>query len=384
MEKKIFYISESIKDFNLLISDNQIDGIEYRLNDRDSEPEAIERKIQFAIDKQFTNRVSLPTDRIWHNEKQRQYHGDMFELLRAKGEAVEMAEGLVGVGETFITLFDYFDMEIKNLVKNKFNAAEYRYPTLIPAPVMRKSGYLNFFPQFIMFATRLHSDFDAYQEFMEKSKSPEPFDYRKYCSEIEYCLPPTMCYHTYHQLSNSMRPLEPGTVITARGKSFRFESKYYKNLERLWDFTIREIVFIGSHDFVITSRKRLMAEVFALLDQWDMVGYCETANDPFFFEDQKTDSRISQRVMKLKYELQLNIDENNTIACSSFNLHNDFIARSFNIRFEDDTHVRTGCAGFGLERLVFAFLCQYGLEPGGWPSRINQYLSKKKEIEGQP
>lgn len=382
LEKKIFYISELISDFNLSISNGKIDGIDVVISSAKGDIKDIERKIKLTVDRQFSNRISFPTERVWSNEKQKKYFPEMFSILQQENEAFEMEDGLVGLGEMYISLLDYFDFEITRLVKNKFGALEYRYPTLIAASALERSGYFNSFPQFIMFAARLHSDIDVYQEVMEKSKKNEWLDYINYCSHIRYCLPPTMCYHTYHQFSNSTLAGKNDPVITSRGKSFRFESKYYKTLERLWDFTIREIVFMGTHDFVREKRERLMKEIFLLFKTLDLAGYCETANDPFFFEEYRTDSRISQMVMKLKYELRLNINNNRTIAVASFNLHNDFFGKSFNIRFEDNSFIRTACAGFGLERLVFAFLCQYGLDKKKWPAPIKNYLLKKKELEG--
>jgi RNAse (barnase) inhibitor barstar len=383
LEKKIFYISELISDFNLSISNGKIDGIDVVISGAKGDIEDIERKIKLTVDKQFSNRVSFPIERVWSNEKKKKYNSDMFAILQRENEAFEMGDGLVGLGEMYISLFNYFDFEISSLVKKKFGAREYRYPTLISTSAMKRSHYLDFFPHFIMFVTRLHSDIDVYKDFMEKSKKNEGLDYINYCKDTEYCLAPTMCYHTYHQFSNSKLPMEENFVVTSRGKSFRFESKYQKNLERLWDFTIREIVFVGSLEFVKKSRKRFMEEIFVLFDQLDLFGFCETASDPFFGDlgENNFDNRISQTVMKLKYELRLNINNEKTIAVSSFNLHNDFLGRTFNIRFEDDNYVKTACAGFGLERLVYAFLCQHGLDQKKWPSRIKKYLLKKKELE---
>ena len=36
----------------------------------------------------------------------------------------------------------------------------------------------------------------------------------------------------------------------------------------------------------------------------------------------------------------------------------------------------SGCAGFGIERLVYAFLCQYGMDQGSWPPAVAAASSK--------
>jgi hypothetical protein len=179
-----------------------------------------------------------------------------------------------------------------------------------------------------------------------------------------------MCFHTYHQLAG--RPLAaPSLVVTSRGKSFRFESRYRRSLERLWDFTIREIVFLGPRDFVLAGRRRLMELTFGLIESLQLGGRCEVANDPFFVDDGTAGRVWSQRLFELKYELRLPIGAGADLAAGSFNFHECFFGDSFAIASPGgDGPVYTGCAGFGLERFAFAFLCQHGLDPAGWPRHV--------------
>jgi seryl-tRNA synthetase len=182
-----------------------------------------------------------------------------------------------------------------------------------------------------------------------------------------------MCYHTYHQLSGKE---VDNRVITARGKSFRYESKYHRSLERLWDFTIREIVFLGTKDFVLDCRRRLMDATFALLEDLKLEVYCEVANDPFFCRPDTAVKIFSQRMMELKYELRMNTSAAGTISVGSFNYHEQFFAENFTLKSPgEDELIFTGCAGFGLERLVYAFLCQYGLDREHWPETIRKALN---------
>ena len=291
--------------------------------------------------------------------------------MEEEGLAFRIGPGLVGVGQLVLGLTDVLDRRITSMVKRVFGAVEYRYPTLIATEVMKRGGYLRSFPHFLMFVTRLHSDFETYRRVIEKEENGGggfPLDS---CCAPDLCLPPTICYHTYSQYRGTVLPPE-GRVVTARGKSFRFESRYEKNLERLWDFTIREIVFLGTHRYVSGQRQRLMIETFALMEELGLNGYCETANDPFFVEDEEKNSSLLQRMMVLKYELRLEIGGGNTLAAASFNLHNDFFAKMFDITEADGGIGRTSCAGFGLERLSFAFLCQHGLDPSAWPAGIGE------------
>jgi hypothetical protein len=59
----------------------------------------------------------------------------------------------------------------------------------------------------------------------------------------------------------------------------------------------------------------------------------------------------------------------------SYNYHQDFFGRHLDIRLPDDAPASTGCVAFGLERLAFAFLAQYGLDPGEWPEAVRDALA---------
>jgi hypothetical protein len=212
-----------------------------------------------------------------------------------------------------------------------------------------------------MFVSRLHGDVDVYRGFLDDLASGGSLTdvLRAHAGGFDHCLPPTMCFHTYHQLAD--RPLPaPSLTVTSRGKSFRFESRYRRSLERLWDFTIREVVFLGSRSHVLGCRRRLMELVWELMDDLGLGGRCEVANDPFFVD---AEGAWSQRLMELKYELRLPLDPGRDVAVGSFNFHDCFFGESFGI----GTDVHTACAGFGLERLAYAFLCRHGLDPEGWP-----------------
>jgi hypothetical protein len=224
----------------------------------------------------------------------------------------------------------------------------------------------------MMFVSRLHSDVDAYRGFLDGlAKGGDLGDgLRAYSSGFEHCLPPTMCFHTYHQLADQALPA-PSFTITSRGKSFRFESRYRRSLERLWDFTIREIVFLGPRSHVLACRQRLMERTWELMETLGLGGRCEVANDPFFVDGSTAERIWSQHLLELKYELRLPLDHDRDVAVCSFNFHDRFFGESFGIKAEDG-YAHTACAGFGLERFAYAFLCRHGLDPDGWPQEARE------------
>jgi seryl-tRNA synthetase len=376
IERRLFFVSDDIVDFRLITHADRIAAIEVTTA-RDVGPGTLAKKIATLIDTDILRQRPVPAKVIWRSTRQRPYQADMFERLLEQGIAYEAGEGQVALGEPFLSLMDWFDLAIKRMVLNTFNAKEYRYPTLIPTAVLERCGYFDSFPHFLMFVTRLHNDIDNYRSFVKAYQDRASIDafVFEYCKNTDYCLPPTMCYHTYHQYCDKVIDPATGAVITSRGKSFRFESKYQHGLERLWDFTIREIVFLGTRDFVLDCRRRFMQGALDFIEQLGLTGYCEVANDPFFCKQDMAEKIWSQRLLELKYELRLHVDAPRSIAVGSFNFHEGFFGEGFNIKHGVDGWVRTACVGFGLERLVYAFLCQYGLDSRTWPGIIREGMN---------
>lgn len=369
LDKRLFYISDEIADFRLIEEGGLVQGIEV-IRATDNELRQLCEKINAVVETDILRHKALPPTVVWRSEAAKVYYPQMFQTLVDRGIAFEAGQGQVGFGEPLITLMEYFDARLKHLAKNVFNAREYHYPTLLPTRVLEELDYFASFPHFVMFVTHLHNDIDVYRAFLDdygtqKAITPALFSY---CHNHDYCLPPTMCYHTYHQLRD--RKLADNLVVTAKGKSFRFESKYAQSLERLWDFTIREMVFLGTREFVLESRQQWMTQAQAFIQELDLCGSCEVANDPFFVGQDTASKIFSQKLLALKYELRLPIDVHKSIAVASFNFHDTFFGQRFHLSRDGNTPIITGCVGFGLERLVYAFLCQHGLDEKGWPQGL--------------
>ncbi|MFE1228314.1 hypothetical protein [Streptomyces sp. NPDC058745] len=301
---------------------------------------------------------------------------DVFEELVARGAAAELGEGQIAVGEPVLSLMDHLDAELRSLVMDEFDAREFRYPTLITSAALRRTGYFDSFPHMLMFVTRLHGDVDSYRGFLDSLADGGDLaeGLRAHTGGFDHSLPPTMCFHTYHQYADGPLPA-PSTVVTARGKSFRHESRYRRSLERLWDFTIREIVFLGTPEFVLGARARVMERSYALMESLGLGGRCEVAGDPFFLNEATASRAWSQRLLQLKYELRLPLDGERDVAVASFNYHERLFGSSFGIRDEAGDPVYSGCVGFGLERLAYAFLCRHGVDPAGWPEAVRKAVS---------
>ncbi|MFI9650796.1 hypothetical protein ACIHAA_31595 [Streptomyces sp. NPDC052040] len=373
--KRLFFVSSSIAEFELTREDGSVTGVELTLHSTGGADSAdVADKVNRVVTEQVLPQRPLAPRVVWESPVHRDTFSDTFSELVERDTVVVAGEGQVGFGEPLISLFAYLDKRLRAIALSLESAREYQYPTLLPTSVLDRFGYFGSFPQFPMFVTRLHNDLDVYQSFVERYTAEQrlPDELFEHCSNHDYCLPPTMCYHSFHQFQG--RQLDGDMVVTARGKSFRYESRYHTSLERLWDFTIREIVFMGSPEFAAECRTSVMQQAFALMEELDLTGRCEVANDHFFTNADTAGKILSQRMMELKFELLLPVAADRSIAVGSFNLHGNFFGESFGITGPDSGPIASGCVGFGLERLVHAFLSQHGSDPARWPDAVTREM----------
>jgi hypothetical protein len=344
----------------------------------------VEGKVHDMLDNDVRAQPVAPVATVWTSPHASSGRGDLWPELCAAGVVCEAGEGQVAVGEPLLSLLEALDELIVEALAGDFTTVHrFRYPTLISTRALARSGYLANFPQHLMLVTRLRNDVEVYRRFRDGHATGDGpgATVLELAGNVDYCLPPTMCYHTFHQLRGTVVDGDPVHVVTARGKAFRFEAGYATTLERLWDFTIREIVLIGGRDEVVAARERFMRTVLALAERLGLAGTAQVANDPFFGAADTPARILSQRLLSLKYELRLPVAADRDVAVGSFNLHDDVFGAAFDIRHGggDPGHAgapiaRSACAGFGLERLAYAFLWQHGTDPAGWPRPVRRRL----------
>ncbi len=373
VQSKLAYLDEDLKSGQVAKSG---DAITLVLK-RDLAPQkiaAIEKKalrvVEGIIKNAFKPKVQVLED---HMDREVPYKADPMEELTRRGELSQEAQGIFTIGPMLTRLIDFFESEFIDLAKS-FGAEPYRFPTLIPASYLEKVNYFHAFPHSLTFATHLREDLDVIQDFSDHASCDEHgIDVSMDSfSNVQAMLSPAVCYHLYFALAD--KPLlNDQLVATAVGNCFRYESSNLVSLERLWNFTMREIIFVGSREFVLenreTARKR-MEEKFARLG---LAYRVETANDPFFVGEFK--QAAFQNAFQLKFEIRASLPfKNSTIAVGSYNYHQDFFGRNLNISLSNGKPAQTGCVAFGLERIAYAFLAQYGLDVRTWPKSIREVL----------
>jgi len=379
IQSKLAYVDESILSatvhpnrIELIVNTTSSAGEQGISPDKEK---AIRRKVQRVITSMAKGAIR-PKIQVLEDHMERTVNYDLdpnIELLRL-GELSQEGNGFYTIGPLLSGLIEFFENQFLNLA-DSFQAKPYRFPTLISAEMLDRVGYFSAFPHSLSFVTHLREDLDVIDDFAQSTKfvsgglntSSESF------TRIQTLLSPAVCYHLYFSLADKQLP---GGQLAATGVSncFRYEAINMSSLERLWNFTMREIIFVGSKDYVLENREAGRTRMQEFFETIDFVYRVESANDPFFIGEFRKQAAF-QSAFQLKYEIRAFLPfKNDTLAVGSYNYHQDFFGRNLDITLEDGSPAHTSCVAFGLERIAYAFLAQYGLDPGGWPEPVQESI----------
>lgn len=206
-------------------------------------------------------------------------------------------------------------------------AEERIFPTVMNGQTLRRAEYFQSFPNYAS-----HVERPGWQS--------------------DYFLSPAVCYHCYEMLANSR--LAVPVVFGCCGKCFRGDA----GDSHLWEFTMREAVFLGSAAFVQEQRENWMKKIQGWAEMLGLQATLTPANDTFFGAENRG-KKLLQQLKQLKYELRAPGPASTGMAIASFNLHEQFFGSRFNISLEDGSPAFSGCVAFGLERWAMALLTRH-------------------------
>ncbi|MFN2146714.1 MAG: hypothetical protein ACK2T7_15295 [Anaerolineales bacterium] len=371
---KLAYVDEQIGEAEI-----SADGEKITLTLRSAIDEAhkakIEEKVQHVVNEMARGAIQPKVEILEdHSDRSTYYDKDPMDELLARGEVYQEETGVFVFGPLVTRLMDFFESRFLMLA-DEFGAKPYRFPTLISAKMLDRVDYFSAFPHSLTFATHLREDLDvinhfAHETHYEGDGLTAPADS---FSKFKMLNSPAVCYHLYFSLAD--HPLPDGKLIaTAVGHCFRYESTNLTSMERLWNFTMREVIFVGPKDFVLGNREKSRQFMEKIFDQIGLVYHVETANDPFFVGEFRKQAAF-QTAFQLKYEIRAALPfKNSTLAVGSYNYHQNFFGRHLEITLPDGEPIHTGCTAFGLERIVYAFLAQFGFDQENWPQVVRDWL----------
>jgi seryl-tRNA synthetase len=294
--------------------------------------------------------------------------------LLARGELYQEGPGYYAIGPMLSDVIDHIESKLLQ-VAQELGATRYRFPSLISPEYMERVQYFRNFPHSLSFASHLRGNLLDIQRFSCEATTRD--------GHIEVdpsllappsaMLAPTVCHHLYMTLCERSLPPK-GIVATACGNCFRYEARNMISLERTWNFTMREIIFVGSAEQVKRGLDRARACIKPILFDMGLNYRVITANDPFFVDTFK-DQAGYQTAFELKHEIRADLPyKKETIAIGSYNRHRDFFGSKLNIMLDDGGPAHTGCIGIGLERLAYAFVSQHGLNRSLWPRALRSAI----------
>ena len=301
---------------------------------------------------------------------------DVFGEMQRRGWLFEHGQGQVSLSGPPLNLVRALDARFAEIYRERFDAVDQSYPAMIRADVLARCGYFEMHPNAVSFVTHVIEDFDELERFRQANTGnatlqvpggANPFVTPHYCLNPAACFP---CYEAYE--GKKIGP--EGRILTWTGRVFRYELQNITGLDRLWEFNVRELVFLGSDAFVLEKRVEAMKIVAELAKEWDLDCFVETATDPFFATVYAA-KKFWQQTLDVKYEIWLGVEpapngSPRTIAAGSINLHGPFFGDRFKIADEDGEPISSGCVGFGLERWVLALFAQNGFDPANWPESL--------------
>lgn len=277
--------------------------------------------------------------RIFENSSARTTFADAESILAGRGEIEWNAEGGVELRGSTLALARHLDSTVAGWARER-GAVEEVFSDAIALETLERAGFIEAFPQKLV---GIHGNDD-------------------------FARPPALCYHHYPHLAGRVVD-EPGSIVTVAGRCYRNEGDRAHPLERLREFTMREIVAVGSESFVETTRRGLLDRVGRWVVELDLEGFIEVATDPFFTRATRG-RQLMQQLQPLKYELRLASAKGRTVAAASFNHHRDHFGKAFSIRQQNGEAAHSGCVAFGWERWVIAFVAQHGLDEENWPLSV--------------
>jgi len=268
-------------------------------------------------------------------------------------------------------LFSAFDEKLRSLA-NSMGAVDERYPTTVRTETLIDAGYLASFPHHAYFSAPVQFSEESLNKVRER-RTLNPEDRAEIVSDLGLpaeVLAPTVCYHCFEARRNGM---VGSGLITAINKCHRHEPVDVNGLERLTTYWMREIVAFGQGEEIQAALDRMAQWTIDFFQELDVSVDLVAANDPFF-ADSSIEKRIFQSAYELKREIKLPVFGGKWIAAASFNHHQASIVDKLAISSSNDASLESGCAGWGIERVLLALVSRFGPEINSWPSHARTTL----------
>ncbi len=360
-EKQISFISSSITEYEIQKQTLRIQYDELQENSADLEVKII-RSMQQFVDSRCAGVPELLA------ECRHKINFTSHEEVLNGNYIIFYGDGSIVLRKEAVFLYEYFDSVFRKFAM-KLGATEERYPVLLPVSTYSDTGYLRTSPQYSIFCCETTENMDILKQLRPVTEQVD----KSLLNPSRYALSPSACFHVYEGYRGKI--LSDNCAVTLCQSVFRNEGRFnWKDFGRLRDYHVREIVWLGSPDYVISSRNKLMKMTAEYMKRIGLAGTLESSFDHFIVPQMQKFKKLQVKE-KLKYEWRLPVGEQEYMAVASFNLHGNNFTHPFGIKIKGKDTV-SGCAGFGLERMILSFFSQFGTEVSNWPDEVRAYCRK--------
>ena len=306
----------------------------------------------------------VETKKIFENDGVGKYNLDpMRELINTR-QVIETYPGVFALQGDILKLIKELDSYFISFAL-EIGAIEQHFQPTLPAKSLVENGYIASFPQHPLFVANVFRGINNIKALSKDAKEKSINLIHKWLDEKldthKQILSPTVCYHCFETLRNQTVPVD-GALYTAIAPCHRHESRNISGLSRLQSFTMREIIFFGSDDFVEMNRNEIQEHCKSYFIELGLKFRIVTASDPFFTSGAES-KRIYQSALALKYEIQAYLPHSDIwISVASFNNHQQSLVTPYKINFDSNSDLYSGCVGYGYERLAYALYSQFGCD----------------------
>lgn len=268
-------------------------------------------------------------------------------------------------GPHWLAALDAVRSFVDERLADRFDTRAWQTPALIDERVLVSAGYFAKFPHMVSTVHRMRADYWDMVAVGELDPTETQVRQSKDLPSGS-ALTPVTCYHVYAHAGDLIERRGAAGLFQINGPVFRHEGGNH-GLTRLAEFTMTEMVGLGTAADIELHHRALLDTFLALLDELGVDFYVSTASDPFFGADANM-LRAAQLLGAAKYEVRIPVPGGSDLSVASVNRHGETFVRAFNL---DRLGVEeTCCAGIGLERLTYALLAHDRLpRPRSVPTR---------------
>jgi len=262
--------------------------------------------------------------------------------MSALPEVASTRNGLATLGPAGLALLAALQRMFGELAAQS-RAVAVRFPPLLRVEDLDALDYFRNFPHLGLAAAPLAPD--VLTSLVKAGETRRELPSHQ-LDAARHLLPSAACYCVYAHLQAST--VQGPMFVTTTASCFRNETAY-EGLERLWAFTMQEIVCLGTMEQTRAHIEDSLTAIRNIASQLGVTLGVETATDPFF--DRKSSVALLQERAPTKREL---IFEG--LAVGSVNFHRNFFGDRFAIRDGEGRPVFSSCVAFGLERWIHMLL----------------------------